>query len=85
MSHVELARRALGVGPLPVVARAVIDALRAHPVLNSRLGESGQELIAGDGVHLGVAVSVGFDGQSFRSSAMRRSCRWRVWPNGSWI
>jgi pyruvate/2-oxoglutarate dehydrogenase complex dihydrolipoamide acyltransferase (E2) component len=62
MSRVELAGRALGVGPLPVVARAVIEALREHPVLNSRFGESGQELAVGDGVHLGVAVSLSFDG-----------------------
>jgi pyruvate/2-oxoglutarate dehydrogenase complex dihydrolipoamide acyltransferase (E2) component len=60
MSRVEVARRALGIGPLPFFARACIGALRLHPVLNSRFEESG--LSSGDPVNLGIAVSLGDDG-----------------------
>jgi pyruvate/2-oxoglutarate dehydrogenase complex dihydrolipoamide acyltransferase (E2) component len=60
MSRVEFARRALGVGPLPIVARAAIEALRVHPVLNSRF--DGDVEGRQDAVNLGIAVSLGEDG-----------------------
>ena len=58
MSRVELTRHTLGITPLPIVARAAIDALRTHPVLNSRFEESGMVSVSGGAVHLGIAVSL---------------------------
>lgn len=66
MSRVEAARRdakassLLGVTPLPIVARAAIDALAEHPALNATL--EGERYTRHDAVHLGVAVSLGEDG-----------------------
>jgi 2-oxoglutarate dehydrogenase E2 component (dihydrolipoamide succinyltransferase) len=60
MSRVQAARTALGIGPLPIVARACIDALRRHPVLNSRF--DGDRPVSRDAVNLGIAVSLGDDG-----------------------
>jgi pyruvate/2-oxoglutarate dehydrogenase complex dihydrolipoamide acyltransferase (E2) component len=60
MSRVEAARKKLGVTYLPVVARATIETLREFPALNATL--EGETLTTYDGVHLGVAVSLGEGG-----------------------
>ena len=60
MSAVEAARAALGVTSLAFVARATIDALRAHPVLNATLQDG--VLTRHRDVNLGIAVSLGEDG-----------------------
>lgn len=60
MSRVERTRRALGINALPIIARAAIDALRTHPVLNSHFEESA--LVSTEAIHLGIAVSLGEDG-----------------------
>jgi 2-oxoglutarate dehydrogenase E2 component (dihydrolipoamide succinyltransferase) len=60
MSRVEAARQALEVTALPIVARATIDALRAHPHLNAWL--EGDLLTVHSSVNLGIAVSLGGDG-----------------------
>jgi len=66
MSRVEAARRGakasslLGVTPLPIVARAAIDALAEHPALNATL--EGERYTRHEAVHLGVAVSLGEHG-----------------------
>jgi 2-oxoglutarate dehydrogenase E2 component (dihydrolipoamide succinyltransferase) len=59
-SGIEAARRPLGLTHLPFVARATIDALRAHPELNATL--DGESLTLHRAVHLGIAVSLGADG-----------------------
>jgi 2-oxoglutarate dehydrogenase E2 component (dihydrolipoamide succinyltransferase) len=66
MARVEAVRRGakasslLGVTPLPIVARAAMDALAEHPALNATL--EGERYTRHDAVHLGVAVSLGEDG-----------------------
>lgn len=60
MTRVETIRRELGVTALPVVARAAIEALRAHPSLNAWL--DGDMRTLHSAVHLGIAVSLGEDG-----------------------
>jgi len=60
LTRVDAARRALGVTYLPVIARATIDTLREFPSLNATL--EGELLTTYEGVHLGVAVSLGDDG-----------------------
>ena len=60
MGRVERARAELGVTALPIVGRAVVEALREHPALNAWLEGDRQTLHAG--VHLGIAVSLGEDG-----------------------
>src|SRR5215218_9132193 len=60
MSRVDKARRALGVTYLPVIARATIATLREFPALNATL--EGDELTTYEGVHLGIAVSLGEGG-----------------------
>jgi pyruvate/2-oxoglutarate dehydrogenase complex dihydrolipoamide acyltransferase (E2) component len=60
MSQVEAARAELGVTALPIVARATIDALRAHPYLNAWL--DGDQRTIHSSVNLGIAVSLGGDG-----------------------
>jgi len=66
MARVEAVRRGakasslLGVTPLPIVARAAMDALAEHPALNATL--EGERYARHDAVHLGVAVSLGDDG-----------------------
>ena len=57
MTRVDAARRALGVTYLPVIARATIETLREFPALNATL--EGENLTTYDGVHLGIAVSLG--------------------------
>jgi 2-oxoglutarate dehydrogenase E2 component (dihydrolipoamide succinyltransferase) len=60
MSRVEVARKALGVTYLPIIARATIDTLREFPTLNATL--EGDTFTTYEGVHLGVAVSLGDGG-----------------------
>ena len=60
MSAVEAARKVLGVTALPIVARATIEALRAHPYLNASIEGDTRKLH--ESVNLGIAVSLGRDG-----------------------
>jgi pyruvate/2-oxoglutarate dehydrogenase complex dihydrolipoamide acyltransferase (E2) component len=60
LTRVDAARRKLGVTYLPVIARATIETLREFPALNATL--EGDTLTTYDGVHLGVAVSLGDGG-----------------------
>jgi pyruvate/2-oxoglutarate dehydrogenase complex dihydrolipoamide acyltransferase (E2) component len=60
MSRVDAARKALGVTYLPIIARAAIETLREFPSLNATL--EGETFTTYEGVHLGVAVSLGEGG-----------------------
>jgi pyruvate/2-oxoglutarate dehydrogenase complex dihydrolipoamide acyltransferase (E2) component len=60
MTRVEAARKALGVTYLPVMARATIETLRDFPALNATL--EGETYTTYEGVHLGIAVSLGEGG-----------------------
>ncbi len=60
MTRVEAARKKLGVTYLPVMARATIETLREFPTLNATL--EGETFTTYEGVHLGVAVSLGEGG-----------------------
>jgi len=60
MTRVEAARKALGVTYLPIIARATIETLRDFPTLNATL--EGETFTTYEGVHLGVAVSLGEGG-----------------------
>jgi pyruvate/2-oxoglutarate dehydrogenase complex dihydrolipoamide acyltransferase (E2) component len=60
MTRVDAARKALDVTYLPVIARATIDTLREFPALNATLEQD--TLTTYDGVHLGIAVSLGDGG-----------------------
>jgi 2-oxoglutarate dehydrogenase dihydrolipoamide succinyltransferase (E2 component) len=60
LTRVNAARKKLGVTFLPVIARATIETLREFPALNATL--EGDTLTTYDGVHLGVAVSLGEGG-----------------------
>jgi pyruvate/2-oxoglutarate dehydrogenase complex dihydrolipoamide acyltransferase (E2) component len=60
LSRIEAARRETGLTYLPYIARATIETLAAYPALNATL-EDGQ-LTTYDGVHLGIAVSLGEGG-----------------------
>ncbi len=60
LSRVEVARKQLGVTYLPIIARATIDTLRRFPTLNATL--EGETFTTYEGVHLGVAVSLGDGG-----------------------
>ena len=61
MSRVATARAQSGLTWLPYVARATVEALRAHPALNATL-EGETTLTRYGAVHLGIAVSLGDDG-----------------------
>jgi pyruvate/2-oxoglutarate dehydrogenase complex dihydrolipoamide acyltransferase (E2) component len=58
--RVEAARKQTGFTYLPYIARATIDALREFPQLNATLEDD--TLTTYDGVHLGIAVSLGEGG-----------------------
>ena len=60
LTRVDVARRALGVTYLPIIARAAVETLREFPALNATL--EGDTLTTYEGVHLGVAVSLGEQG-----------------------
>jgi pyruvate/2-oxoglutarate dehydrogenase complex dihydrolipoamide acyltransferase (E2) component len=58
--RIEAARKETGFTYLPYIARATIDALREYPQLNATLEDD--TLTTYDGVHLGIAVSLGEGG-----------------------
>jgi pyruvate/2-oxoglutarate dehydrogenase complex dihydrolipoamide acyltransferase (E2) component len=58
--RVEAARKQTGFTYLPYIARATIDALREYPQLNATLEDD--TVTTYDGVHLGIAVSLGEGG-----------------------
>ena len=58
--RIEAARRKTGLTYLPYIARATIDALREYPALNATLEDD--TVTTYDGVHLGIAVSLGEGG-----------------------
>jgi pyruvate/2-oxoglutarate dehydrogenase complex dihydrolipoamide acyltransferase (E2) component len=58
--RIEAARKQTGFTYLPYIARATIDALREFPQLNATLEDD--TLTTYDGVHLGIAVSLGEGG-----------------------
>jgi pyruvate/2-oxoglutarate dehydrogenase complex dihydrolipoamide acyltransferase (E2) component len=60
MTRIEAARREAGLTSLPYVARAVIDVLGEYPALNATLEDG--TVTTYDGVHLGIAVSLGEGG-----------------------
>jgi pyruvate/2-oxoglutarate dehydrogenase complex dihydrolipoamide acyltransferase (E2) component len=60
MTRIEAARREAGLTSLPYVARAVIDVLAEYPALNATLEDG--TVTTYDGVHLGIAVSLGEGG-----------------------
>jgi pyruvate/2-oxoglutarate dehydrogenase complex dihydrolipoamide acyltransferase (E2) component len=60
MSAVERRRKLIGTTALPIVARCVVDALREYPALNAWLEDD--LFTQHDGVHLGIAVSLGEGG-----------------------
>jgi pyruvate/2-oxoglutarate dehydrogenase complex dihydrolipoamide acyltransferase (E2) component len=60
MTRVNTARKQLGVTYLPIIARATIETLREFPALNGTLEDD--TLTTYDGVHLGIAVSLGSGG-----------------------
>jgi 2-oxoglutarate dehydrogenase E2 component (dihydrolipoamide succinyltransferase) len=60
MSHVEIARKRLGVTGLAFVARACVDALREFPAINATL--EGERYNVHHEVNMGIAVSLGDDG-----------------------
>ena len=60
MGRVQAARARLGLTALAFVARASIDAIREHPVMNAWL--EGEKYTRHSDVNLGIAVSLGDDG-----------------------
>jgi pyruvate/2-oxoglutarate dehydrogenase complex dihydrolipoamide acyltransferase (E2) component len=60
LHRVEAARKASGLTYLPYIARATIEVLREYPQLNATLEDG--TFTTYDGVHLGIAVSLGQDG-----------------------
>jgi 2-oxoglutarate dehydrogenase E2 component (dihydrolipoamide succinyltransferase) len=59
-TRIERARADAGLTALPFVARAVIDALRAFPLLNATV--AGESTVVHRSVHLGVAVDLDSQG-----------------------
>ena len=60
LHRIEAARRDTGFTYLPYIARATIDTLREYPQLNATLEDD--TLTTYEGVHLGIAVSLGEGG-----------------------
>jgi pyruvate/2-oxoglutarate dehydrogenase complex dihydrolipoamide acyltransferase (E2) component len=60
LGRIEAARAKSGLTYLPYMARATIEVLREYPALNATL--EGETLTTYDGVHLGIAVSLGEGG-----------------------
>jgi len=58
--RIEAARARTGLTYLPYIARATIDTLREYPALNATLEDD--TVTTYDGVHLGIAVSLGEGG-----------------------
>ena len=67
---IEAARKHTGLTYLPYIARATIETLAEFPALNATL-EDGQ-LTTYDGVHMGIAVSMGEGGLADRPGHPRR-------------
>jgi pyruvate dehydrogenase E2 component (dihydrolipoamide acetyltransferase) len=61
-SSVDLARSGERLTALPFVARAVVDALREFPLLNSTTNDTGPSVTTHRAVHLGIAVDLDFQG-----------------------
>ena len=59
-TNIERVRAAPGLTALPFVARAVVDALRAFPLLNATV--SGDALVVHQAVGLGIAVDLDYQG-----------------------
>ncbi len=59
-TRIEKVRSQSGLTALPFVARAVVDALREFPLLNSTL--DGEALVVPAGVNLGIAVDLAYQG-----------------------
>jgi 2-oxoglutarate dehydrogenase E2 component (dihydrolipoamide succinyltransferase) len=59
-TNIERVRAASGLTALPFVARAVVDALRAFPLLNATV--SGDTLVVHRSVGLGIAVDLDYQG-----------------------
>ena len=60
LHRIEAARATSGLTYLPYIARATIEVLREYPALNATLEDD--TLTTYDGVHLGIAVSLGEGG-----------------------
>jgi pyruvate/2-oxoglutarate dehydrogenase complex dihydrolipoamide acyltransferase (E2) component len=60
LSRIEAARAKSGLTYLPYIARATIEVLREFPALNATL--EGETVTTYDGVHMGIAVSLGEGG-----------------------
>jgi pyruvate/2-oxoglutarate dehydrogenase complex dihydrolipoamide acyltransferase (E2) component len=60
LGRIEAARATTGFTYLPYIARATIDVLKEHPALNATLEDD--TVTTYDGVHLGIAVSLGTGG-----------------------
>jgi pyruvate/2-oxoglutarate dehydrogenase complex dihydrolipoamide acyltransferase (E2) component len=60
LQRIEAARAKSSLTYLPYIARATIEVLREYPALNATL--EGETLTTYDGVHLGIAVSLGEGG-----------------------
>jgi pyruvate dehydrogenase E2 component (dihydrolipoamide acetyltransferase) len=56
------ARRSADLTALPFVARAVVDALRAFPLMNATTAEDGSSVVMHRAVNLGIAVDLEFHG-----------------------
>jgi pyruvate/2-oxoglutarate dehydrogenase complex dihydrolipoamide acyltransferase (E2) component len=60
LARIEAARKGSGLTYLPYIARATIEVLREFPALNATLEDD--QVTTYDGVHLGIAVSLGDGG-----------------------
>jgi pyruvate/2-oxoglutarate dehydrogenase complex dihydrolipoamide acyltransferase (E2) component len=60
LSRIEAARKQTGLTYLPYIARATIETLAEFPALNATLEDN--QVTTYDGVHLGIAVSLGEGG-----------------------
>jgi pyruvate/2-oxoglutarate dehydrogenase complex dihydrolipoamide acyltransferase (E2) component len=60
LGRIEVARKGSGLTYLPYIARATIEVLREFPALNATLEDD--QVTTYDGVHLGIAVSLGEGG-----------------------
>ena len=67
------------VSPLLFVARALLLAVRRHPMVNSSWDEAAQEIVVKDYVNLGIAAATP-RGLSSRTSRTPAGCRWPSWP-----
>jgi pyruvate dehydrogenase E2 component (dihydrolipoamide acetyltransferase) len=59
---IDAARRSADLTALPFVARAVVDALRAFPLMNATTADDGSSVVMHRTVNLGIAVDLEFHG-----------------------